>query len=235
MTQRPAATGRALVSAGPGAKWDPDGNAQRFRGNTFVFPVPQDSAFYDAQKKAQRLVAESRFVRHFALTPIDSFHMTLFDGLAEAMRGTEKWPSYLPADATMPAATMQMFARLDAARLDVPSRVVMTVAGMKSMITTAAAPGVKLQPNDAATGSALSRLRHQLADTVGLPYSDQYAFHSTLGYRLVAAEDSEHDELNRLQRQMQDLFTGDARTVALEPAAFNCFDDMLAFPQIKIL
>ncbi|CAM5703901.1 hypothetical protein SVIOM74S_03261 [Streptomyces violarus] len=50
---------REPLAAGPGKKWDLDGNAQRFRGNTFVCPVPQDSAFFHAETEAMEIMKRS--------------------------------------------------------------------------------------------------------------------------------------------------------------------------------
>ncbi|MGX5207210.1 hypothetical protein ACWKT3_00605 [Streptomyces violaceus] len=56
-SQRPGR--REPLAAGPGKRWDLDGNAQRFRGNTFVCPVLQDSAFFHAETEAMKIMKRS--------------------------------------------------------------------------------------------------------------------------------------------------------------------------------
>lgn len=228
--------GRELVSAGPGRKWDVDGHAQRFRGNTFVYPVPQDSAFFAAQNEAQELIAASRYANHFALLPHNSMHMTLFDGTNDADRLVGVWPEGVDPSADLTVATQHMLGQLQGADLQVPETVSMSVTGMKSLID-AGAPQITLTGADEATQGALRTLRRQLSDLTGMrgETPDTYEFHSTLAYRLVAARRSEHRDLQRLQDEILGLFVGDAATVTLEPVAFTPFDDMIAFPQLHLL
>lgn len=231
-------TGRALVSAGPGKKWSIEGEAQRFRGNTVVYPIPQDSAFWHAQHMAQELVAQSRFVHHFTLLPRTSMHMTLFDGVSQGTnRSTPAWPAYVPRDAPLDVATRMILERLLRHNVRLPRRVVMKVVGVKDMVSDGAAPSVLLAGVDDATEQALRAARARLQEVTGIRATgfDTYRFHSTLGYRLVAARTQETADLRRLQGSIRRLFAGAAGTVELEPAAFCVFDDMLAFPQVAVL
>lgn len=229
--------GRDLVAAAPGGKWDIEGNALRFRGNTFVYPVPQDSAFFAAQTEAQELVAGSCFADHFALLPHNSMHMTLFDGTNQIDRDEGIWPKDVDPGADLTEATQGILALLQDAELEVPDAVTMRVTGVKDLISDSAAPSVLLTGADRATETALRNLRDQLSALTGIRQDnfDSYAFHSTMGYRLVAARKNEHRGLKRLERKMLDLFVGRAATVTLEPVAFNAFEDMLAFPQLHLL
>ncbi|MFD5393116.1 DUF1868 domain-containing protein [Streptomyces sp. NPDC127097] len=60
-------------------KWDLDGNAQRFRGNTFVCPVPQDSAFFKAEQQAMALMKDSDLAQQYVCLP----HNSLPGGLGD--------------------------------------------------------------------------------------------------------------------------------------------------------
>lgn len=113
----------------------------------------------------------------------------------------------------------------------------MRADGLKNHIFSGSAIAVRLLPVDAATERALANFRRQMQDCLhmSLEEFDGYVFHSTLGYRLVEATADEHDDLHQLRADILAPFTGAAATVRLDPVAMAIFDDMLAFPQLKVL
>lgn len=223
-----------MLAAGPGKKWDVYGNAQRFTGNTFVAPIPQDSAFFRAQNAAQRLVAESRFRNHFALLPHNSMHMTVYEGVNQSQLGTDKWPQWL-AGKDMQAAHLAVLQAVTRAGLTAPRPVTMRVDGLNQSLSKGLV--VRLTGADAATERALRDFRQRMQDVLKMDDKGfaTYKFHSTMGYRLVQQLPYEDFEINALEKRVLGLFTGAAATVTLRPTAMNIFDDMLAFPQLKVL
>lgn len=227
--------GRKLIHAAPGKKFDIDGNARRYRGTTFVFPVPQDSPFHRAQEAAQQLIKESPFRDHYAILPPSSMHMTLYNGVNDNHRGTPVWPGEVPADAPLTDVVAFLQRRLQGATVDVPREVTMRAVGVQGVLD--AAPGLQLEPVDASLNDALRKVRYQIRDATGVDRGgiDDYTFHSALAYRLVEARPDERAALDTLERDMFALFRGDAATVTMEPPALNAFDDMLAYPQVTML
>lgn len=226
--------GRTPLAAGPGKKWDIEGNAQRFTGNTFVSPIPQNSAFFRAENRAQRLVRESRFRDHFALLPHNSMHMTVFEGVNQSQLGTPDWPAWL-AGKDMQAAHLAVLDAVTRASITAPRPVTMRVDGLVQPLSKGF--GVKLAAVDAATENSLRDFRRRMQDLLQMAPKgfDTYTFHSTLGYRLVEQAADENDESQALEKKVLELFTGDAATVTVDPVAINIFDDMLAFPQLRVL
>lgn len=226
--------GRTPLAAGPGKKWDIEGNAQRFTGNTFVSPIPQDSAFFRAENRAQRLVRQSRFRDHFALLPHNSMHMTVFEGVNQSQIGTPDWPVWL-AGKDMQAAHLAVLDAVTRATIAAPRSVTMRVDGLVQPLSKGL--GVKLASFDAATERSLRDFRQRMQDLLQMSPKgfETYTFHSTLGYRLVEQAADENDASEALEKQILGLFTGDAATVTVDPVAMNIFDDMLAFPQLRVL
>lgn len=226
--------GRTPLAAGPGKKWDVEGNAQRFTGNTFVSPIPQDSAFFRAENRAQQLVRESRFRDHFALLPHNSMHMTVFEGVNQSQLGTSEWPAWL-AGKDMQAAHLAVLDAVTRANITAPRSVTMRVDGLVQPLSKGL--GVKLASVDAATERTLRDFRQRMQDLLQMAPKgfEAYTFHSTLGYRLVEQTADENDASQALEKKILDLFTGDAATVTVDPVAMNIFDDMLAFPQLRVL
>ncbi|MBO0883177.1 MAG: DUF1868 domain-containing protein [Mycobacterium sp.] len=228
------ATGRKLLAAGPGKKWDVNGNAQRFTGNTFVSPIPQDSEFFRAEAEAQQLVRDSRFRNHYALLPHNSMHMTVYEGVNQSYIGTSDWPQWL-AGKDMQAAHLAVLDTITRSGITAPRPITMRVEGLSQPMSQGLS--MHLVGADAATERALRDFRQRMQDVLQMSEKgfDTYWFHSSIGYRLVEQLPDEATEIEALGKKILDLFTGDAATVTLEPVAMSIFNDMLAFPQLRIL
>lgn len=225
---------REPLDAGPGKTWDLDGNAQRFRGNTVVCPVPQDSAFFNAEKQAQEIMKRSSLADQYVCLPHNSMHMTVFDVVAQDTIINKQLPPWLADCQDMSEVSQRVLARLQGSRLTPLGPINMKVKGFHPLD---AAFTIDLTPADEATFNTLWTTRRELRDLLDIRTAnfDTYQFHSTLGYRLVKPLPSDVPAMEKIAAEMTKLFAGAAATVTLEPAAFNLFDDMLAFPQLWLL
>ncbi|MFD7499434.1 DUF1868 domain-containing protein [Streptomyces sp. NPDC059850] len=222
---------REPLAAGPGKKWDLDGNAQRFRGNTFVCPVPQDSAFFHAETKAMEIMKRSSLADQYVCLPQQSMHMTVFDAMTQNTLIDKQLPAWL-ADCTDVSEVSQRFlARLQESKLTPLSPIRMKVKGFRPFDANFT---MDLTPADDATFHTLWTARRELSALLEIRPSDfeTYQFHSTIGYRLVKPLPSDTPPMERLAAKCSALFTGDAATVTMEHPALNVFDDMLAFPRL---
>lgn len=220
-------------SAGPGKKWDLDGHAQRFRGNTFVFPVPRQSAFFRAEKAVMERLEASRLSDQFAVLPINSLHMTLFEGLTQNEVRDRTLPAWLADCEDVAETTRRILARLVASADQLPRLDPITMK-VKDFNPLERGFSVSLEPADDASHDQLWSMRRALQDLLDIHWKDfdTYQFHSTMGYRLVTPCPRDERHMDRMHQAMKREFRGRAATVTLEPAAFNAFDDMLAFPQL---
>jgi hypothetical protein len=225
---------REPLNAGPGKKWDLDGNAQRFRGNTVVCPVPQDSAFFNAEKQAQEIMKRSSLADQYACLPHNSMHMTVFDVTAQDAIINKQLPAWLADCQDMTEISQRVLARLQESRLTPLGPINMKVKGFRPFDANFT---MDLTPADDTTFNTLWTSRRELRDVLDIRAAnfDTYQFHSTIGYRLVKPLPSDVPPMEKIAAEMTKLFTGPAATVTLEAAAFNLFDDMLAFPQLWLL
>ncbi|MET9524322.1 DUF1868 domain-containing protein [Streptomyces coeruleorubidus] len=221
---------REPLAAGPGKKWDLDGNAQRFRGTTFVCPVPQDSAFFHAETEAMEIMKRSSLADQYVCLPHQSMHMTVFDATTQDTVIDKQLPAWLADCADVSEVSQRILARLQESTLT-PVGPITTKA--KGFGPFDAGFTMDLTPADDATFTGLWTIRRELSALLELRASDfeTYQFHSTLGYRLVKPLAADVPPMERLAAKCSALFTGEAATVTLEHPAFNLFDDMLAFPQ----
>ncbi|EFL25782.1 conserved hypothetical protein [Streptomyces himastatinicus ATCC 53653] len=222
---------REPLAAGPGKKWDLDGNAQRFRGNTFVCPVPQDSAFFHAETEAIETMKRSSIADQYVCLPRQSMHMTVFDATTQDTVTNKQLPAWLADCTDVSEVSQRILARLQESTLTPVGPITMKVKGFGPFDASFT---MQLTPADDATFNTLWTIRRELSALLEIRAADfeTYQFHSTLGYRLVKPLPSDVPPMERLAAKCSALFTGDAATVTMEHPAFNLFDDMLAFPQL---
>lgn len=222
---------REPLAAGPGKKWDLDGNAQRFRGNTFVCPVPQDSAFFDAGTEAMEILKRSSIADQYVCLPHQSMHMTVFDATTRDTVINKQLPAWLADCTDVSEVSQRILARLQESTLTPVGPIRMKVKGFRPFDANFM---MDLTPADDAVFNTLWTIRRELSALLEIRASDfeTYQFHSTIGYRLVKPLASDVPPMERLAAKCSALFTGDAATVTMEHPAFNLFDDMLAFPQL---
>lgn len=222
------APGSGWVNPRLGIRFDEDGAFLPEAGNTVVCQVIPGSPTEAALSHFQTALAALPHADLFAFTPLESWHMTVFEGIVETRRLPDHWPAGLDPQAPLPDVTAAMADRLHGfAPLPTPR-----------MAITAATPfGLSLQgatPQD----EALARLwRDRLAAALGLrrPGHADYGFHITLAYikRAIPApalplwRAALTDWTLRLQREIAQL--------DLAPPAFCTFADMCAFPPLRPL
>ncbi|WP_405614102.1 DUF1868 domain-containing protein [Streptomyces sp. NBC_00076] len=222
---------REPLAAGPGKKWDLDGNAQRFRGNTVVCPVPQDSAFFHAETEAMEIMKRSSITDQYVCLPHQSMHMTVFDATTQDNVINKQLPAWLADCTDVSEVSQRILARLQESTLTPLGPITMKVRGFRPFDANFT---MDLTPADDATFNTLWTARRELSALLDIRPSnfETYQFHSTIGYRLVKPLASDVPPMERLAAKCSALFTGDAATVTMQHPAFNLFDDMLAFPRL---
>lgn len=211
-----------------GVRYDRDGRFLPEAGNTVVCHVrpgsPEQAALV-AVRDRLRAMPEAD---HFAFTPVESLHVTLFQGVLETRRTVPHWPDDLPLDASVEAATAHLLAKLEGFAPP-------PVFRMRPIGLTPA--GVILEGATAADAAALAAWRDALADRFGYrhPDHDTYVFHVTFAYPIAWLPD---DRLrawrNVLDEALADLLA--ARPVLdFAPPAFCRFADMCFFEELEVL
>lgn len=227
-------TESVTMSPGTARKFTESGDARRFRGNTFICHIDQDSSFFATQVRIMRDFEQSRFAEEFALLPLNSMHMTIFEGVLEEHRGTELWPRGLPADMAIEDVTLALTERVRQADFAKHTGLTMAVTGLKPLRKSFT---INLSPIDDGTQQRLRDLRAQISAVTGIthPDPDGYRFHSSMGYRIRPARDGDEQELQQLQTRYEQWLAEVAPTVTLGPCEFNVHQDMLAFPVLHFL
>lgn len=227
-------TDPVTMSPGTARKFTESGDARCFRGNTFICHIDKDSTFFATQEKIMRDFEQTRFADDFALLPLNSMHMTVFEGVIEDHRGTDLWPRDLPPDMAIEDATLALAQRVRAARFSEHIGMTLAVTGLKALRSSFT---INLSPIDAATERCLKDLREQISAVTGIthPDPDSYRFHSSMGYRIRRAQDHDDEALQQLQGRYERWLAEAAPTLTLGACEFNIHQDMLAFPVLHFL
>ncbi|KAK0387058.1 hypothetical protein NLU13_5371 [Sarocladium strictum] len=217
-------------------KFDPDGVAQRYAGNTTICHLAPDAPLragmrkvYDAVRTHPTLASKIRLV------PQASWHMTVFDGVREFECESGMWPVGL-AKRPLPESTADFSRRLRAFGLQLESEGLAPPYRMKVLGFDPAMVGIGLHVQGATPEEEkrMRRLRDRLGDVLGFraPNHDVYPFHITVAYLLRYVEGDDRVELNRM---LGSLLPEIQMEFELGPVEFCTFETMLEYPRLFYL
>lgn len=218
------------AAPGPfGPKFHADGRVRRYPGNTVVCHLPRPGAASDAVARVVDRLAAAPYAADLTLLPPSSWHMTVFEGVLDAVRTAPRWPAELAADAPLEACHDLFLARLagfdpgDATRFRLRAEAVDVDPGGTCMIL--------LVPDGPAERQRLGMLRDRLSERLGIRGRNHagYVFHVTLAYRVRDTGVVGRDDLARLAAELGRLARELLPSIELGPAEFCVFDDMFGF------
>lgn len=220
--------GAGWINPRLGTRFDDSGRFLPETGNTVVCQVIPGSPTEAALSRFRAALADLPHAHLLALTPPESWHMTVFEGVVETRRDPQRWPEGLDADLSIPAVTAAMAARLEGFAPPPPFR----------MKVAAATPfGVTLEGLTQADESAARAWRNRLSETLRLrsPGHDAYAFHTTLAYVKRALPTAALPVWRATMQHWTARLQQDIPQMDLAPPAFCTFQDMCAFPPLRAL
>jgi len=223
-----ALTGGARPAA-VGLKFTEDGVPLACPGYTTICHVNPASDAFRALVAAQNALKAGPLASAFTFMPTDSFHMTIFEGVIDYSRTTDRWPGHLSLDATIAEATEDAAARLKDHRCQqkFKLRPVEVFGGFTVGITGAT--------DDEETG--LRQTRHALRDALNLhrPDHDAYQFHVTLAYLLRWLSRDEAQEVVEISQTVANALLQDMPALTLGPAELCTFETMHRFDPVMSL
>ena len=216
------------VNAHLGKRFDATGVFLPEHGNTVVAQVTQGSPTEAALITLRGRLQALPHAAHFAFTAVESYHMTVFEGVTETRRTPDFWPEGLPPDLTIDAATRAMADRL--AGWIAPPAFAMRVTGVTPF-------GLRLAGATPQDEAAARAWRNALCQAFRLraPRHDSYGFHITLAYVMRPLPAMALPGL----RQTMDALTAEVQAaipvLQLARPAFCRIADMNAFPAVVSL
>lgn len=213
-----------------GKKFEPDGSARRYPGNTVIADVRPGCGAYDVMTRLRQMAVDAGFADSMILLPEDSYHMTVIRGMNDQVRTDAFWPPALPKDA--PMTDVDDYLTDAIARVPMPGPIRMRFRGIQ---VNEEDFRVLLSPADDEQLQIIRRFRDAAADAIGLrlPGHDAYTCHITLAYTRIVPEGEEKERLVELTREMDRLIR--EQPVFETTAPYTAYyDNMLAFSAGRI-
>lgn len=208
-----------------GEKFNADGSAHLFRGNTVLCHVEPESDTMKLLKRFQQAILAQPWVKNYAMLPPSSYHMTVFDLVCEDVRNPEDWTSLLPVDASLETVDEMVHEKWK----DVPAppqpKVMLDCLDIGDYIT------LRLRPKDAASNKALRNYRDALSELFGVchPNHESYFFHLTYAYGITSLDEGEKQAIDAFVKEWTLVLKEGLSAIELKPPALCFFDDMTHF------
>ncbi len=232
----PAGAPGAIPNRDTLLKFNPDGSARPFAGNTVLCHLPAQCAFRTAVVQLHDRLQAAPYRQKLGLTTPDSYHMTIFNGANDQDRARTGWPSYVPIDAPMAVCDREVGARIAALHLHcaLPIRVRLDPAATLAYPTACT---LRMVPADDAEDAKLQSVRHKLATLFGIerPSDAHYGLHVTLSYQLAAFNQQETRAYHQLLEQQLPRILAAAPALELGNPEFCTFPDMFYFEPVALI
>lgn len=213
-----------------GKKFETDGSARRYPGNTVIADVRPGCSAYDVMMHLRQMALDAGFADSMILLPEDSYHMTVLRGLNDQVRTDAFWPNALDKSASMDTVDDYVSAAVASAHMPGPIR--MKFRGVR---VNAEDFRVLLSPADEEQQKILCAFRDEAADAIGLrlPGHDAYTYHITLAYTRLVPEGAAAEKLQALVKDME-AYISMQKPFETTPPYMAYYDDMLAFSASRI-
>ncbi|KAJ6466351.1 RNA ligase/cyclic nucleotide phosphodiesterase [Mycena sanguinolenta] len=231
MTSKTAVEPRKYPSGIPN-KFDPEGNVQRYPGNTFICHLDPSSEpeLYSSLLALNDKLKNHHLHRLYALLPPNSSHVTAFEGVCEVHQ-PGRWPDDLLVDASLEECTALYEKKLSSFDLKCELPFHLSIVGLDLIDS-----GIHLHlefstPEETAR---IRDLRDRLSTLLRIRKKDHntYGFHLSVAYMLRFLTEEQNRELTEL---LMEHFKGMPKQFKLGAPEFCTFENMFAFKRLFYL
>jgi hypothetical protein len=221
--------GKSAHTAAPrhlGTRYDRSGAFLGEPGNTVVCHLVEGSATQQALIGAQARFRATTEAGSLAFTPVESYHMTLFQGIIEGRRTAPHWPTEVAGDTAIDAMTALFLNRLE---LFEPR------TSFAVEVTAVVPTGLIVDGVTAADRHAMADWRNGLAEVFGYrhPDHDSYQFHITMAYMIDWLSDAALPVWDAMLEETLADIRRRAPIIELRAPAFCSFKDMNWFEELR--
>ena len=227
-------SGRAVCPPAIDDKFFTNGAPRIFPGNTIICPIEskKDAGLFTVLSETIDRLKQARFARSYSFLPLDSLHMTLFEGVLDEVRRPELWPHDLPLSEPIPAVTDHFMSKLR----DLPVEPIFKLR-CNGLGLTRSGLQVELEPADRFAEVVIRTTRDRLADRLGYRAEnhDSYDFHIGLAYLVRWIP---FNELQNLREEVSICTTSlrdKLSVIELGPARLTRFEMMHRFDPVLTL
>ncbi len=213
-----------------GSKFNQDGTAKKYPGNTVIADVERSNPAYAVIRKLEEELRKGQAGECFIFLPDDSYHMTVIRGLNDYVRDKNFWPAALAQDTPMKKVDDYFEERVN--KIPMPKKIHMAFDQVRIDEHDVR---VCLRPWDCCQEEELQEFRDRVADALGLrlPGHDSYTYHITLAYVLTIPEGALCQEVEERRIKMN-AFLKKQNDFWLAAPRIAFYNDMLNFYSRRI-
>jgi hypothetical protein len=210
-----------------GTRYDRSGAFQPEPGNTVVCHIVEGSETQKALAEARARFRAMPDAASLAFTPLESYHMTLFQGIIEGRRNAPYWPAEVAGDTPIAEMTALFAKRLELFR---------PRATFNVEVTAVVPTGLIVDGVTAEDRHAMADWRNGFAEAFGYrhPDHDSYQFHITMAYVIDWLDDAALPGWKAMLDETYADIRRHAPVIELRAPAFCSFEDMNWFEELCV-
>jgi len=222
-----------------GNKFFQDGRPRQFKGNTIIFHLAQQGEHSEAFNAIldiyYRELPKYKFIQKFGLLPSSSLHVTLFGGLNERDRNTNRWPQNIPKDTPIEDVHKLYSEKLQSFKTNTPAtfrfKVDLPAKCPRNPLSIA------LSPFDEADNKRLRKLRDDISRVVGIRDANhsEYRFHISIAYIIDDLKQQDWKELEDAYSQWRKQMLKKSPVITVTIPEYCYFSDMFSFNRLLFL
>ena len=208
-----------------GRKFNEDGTAKEFPGNTIICHVPKQSPQFQYLLKLRETLMSQHWSKKYSFLPPSSFHMTVFEGVCDQVRKNSKWTSMLSLDAPLEEVDEFLISKWDS--IEKPSYFNMKakLVGIGGVI------GIQLTPKDDAMNEFIRNFRNVLSETYGIRMHlhSLYHFHISYAYAIEKISIKERLQAIKFMKKISQNIEEEFGILETGTPELTFFSDMFEF------
>jgi hypothetical protein len=216
---------RIKYSGNVGKKFNPDGSAKGFPGNTIICHIPPNCETYQFLLRFRAILQQQPWIKNYALLPPSSYHMTVFEGVCDQVRKPSHWTTKLPLNASLEAVDNLLIEEWP--KIQKPTGFTMQMDHHFVMNTI----GIRLKPINPEMEQKIRGFRDILANHFGIkmPGHSIYHFHISFAYQIIKLNFKERLQSLRFMKKDLKEYQQQFGTLILNEPELTFFTDMTDF------
>lgn len=215
-----------------GQKFNEDGSVRSFPGNTVICMVDPGSPTQKALVTTREIIRDGLgdVDRKYSYLPEDSYHMTVFDCVCDAIRKPEDWPNGFALDAPLKKVDEYLLRKwAEVGVPEEPFRMVFDRVGITDWTC------LMLKPESESEEARIRGFRDELSRVFAIGASrswhKEYFFHITLAYGIIVPEESDQPVVDATIAKANDYLRKCFGVYRASAPRLGFFNDMFSFTE----
>lgn len=212
-----------------GTKFNENGNIKTFTGNTVICNVNPKSKTYKVLCTTKEMLANMIDKYKYTFLPESSYHMTVIEGVCNAIRKKEYWTNLLPLDTNL--EVLDDFFEKQYKDIEIPESFSMNYNGFEIGDVII----VKLVPNSNKDFIKIKKFRDAVSKKFGLrfPNHNNYLFHITLAYNIIKEDKDNKKKIDYIRQRVHNYLKDNFGIFKTSSPELMFFNNMFEFTKSR--